>query len=162
MTKRVGSGVYRALGRRGEIRSAAAGVVALAGLALGGCGMSFQIASLVPDDGPETTSGVRVKAVSPLSPELGAEDWRRAKGALALALDPQGSGASVSWDNPDSAMKGTFKPLGGPFVKNDEICRLFHATVTGPTSPVSVRGTGCRHSGGDWSITDVKPWKKPA
>jgi surface antigen len=137
-------------------------LAALAGLALGGCGMSFPIASLVPDDGPETTSGVRVKAVSPLSPELGAEDWRRAKGALALALDPQGSGAAVSWDNPDSKLKGTFTPLGGPFVRNDEICRAFQATITGRPSNISVNGTGCRPSGGDWSIKDLKPSKKTA
>jgi surface antigen len=138
------------------------GFAALAGLALGGCGMSFPIASLVPDDGPETTSGVRVRAISPLSADLGPEDWRRAKGALALALDPQGSGAAVSWDNPDSGLKGSFTPLGGPFVKNDEICRAFQATITGRLSPVSVKGTGCRPSGGDWSIHDVKAAKKPA
>ena len=90
-----------------------------------------QVRKVLPDvDGslfpePESTSSITPRVMSPLSPELGGEDWRRAKGALAIALDPQGSGSSVSWDNPDTDMKGNFAPVGQPFVKTDEICRAF-------------------------------------
>ena len=117
--------------------------------------------SLFPD--AETTGSIRPAIVPPLSPDLGAEDWRRAKGALAVALDPQGSGSSVSWDNPDTEMKGNFAPVGQPFVKTDEICRAFLATLTAKTgTPSSLQGTACRQSGGEWAIKDVKPWRKPA
>jgi surface antigen len=75
--------------------------------------MSFPMNSLVPDD-PAATASVAAKAASPMAREMGTEDWRRAKGALAVALDPQGSGAPVTWDNPDSALKGQFKPSGSP------------------------------------------------
>ena len=129
-------------------------------LATSGCGLTFPMASLVPE--PETTSSVTPRFVSPLSPELGAEDWRRAKGALAIALDPQGSGSSVSWDNPDTDMKGNFAPVGQPFVKTDEICRAFLATLVAKDSTSSLQGTACRPSGGEWAIKDVKPWRKPA
>jgi surface antigen len=129
-------------------------------LQVGACGISFPIASLVPDDPP--TGAVAPKAVSPLSAELGEEDWRRAKAALAVALDPQGNGSSVSWDNPQSAMKGVFTPAGKPFVKDDEICRTFSATIVGQASTASLQGTGCRPSGGEWTLKGMKPRKKPA
>ena len=91
---------------------------------------------------------------------LGTEDWRRAKAALAVALDPQGSGAQVSWDNPETRLKGTFAPVAQPFVKNDEICRAFAAQITGQAIASSLQGIACRPSGGEWAITEVKPAKK--
>ncbi len=118
----IASRVYRPVGGRSEARPLRlTGPVLAAALALttGGCGLSFPMASLFPE--PEATGSVTPRVVSPFSPELGAEDWRRARGALAIALDPQGSGSSVSWDNPDTDMKGNFAPVGQPFVKTDEI-----------------------------------------
>jgi surface antigen len=120
------------------------------------------MASLFLDMEAETTSSITPKPASPLSPELSDEDWRRAKGALAVALDPQGGGASVSWDNPDTDIKGNFAPVGQPFVNSDEICRAFLATLTVRTAATSLQGTACRPSGGEWAIKDVKPWRKPA
>jgi surface antigen len=129
-------------------------------LALGsaGCSLSFPMTSLVAEE-PAATASIAPKIVSPLSPELGAEDWRRAKAAMTTALDPQGNGSQVSWDNPESTMRGAFTPVGQPFVKNDEICRAFLANVTGQASQASLQGTACRPSGGDWEIKDVKPHK---
>ena len=131
---------------------------ALVPLCASACGLSFPITSLV--DEPATTTTVAPRAVSPLSPDLGVEDWRRAKAALAVALDPQGSGAQVSWDNPDTALKGAFTPLGQPFVRSDEICRAFTASIAGQGASSSLQGTACRPSGGEWVIKDVKTVKK--
>jgi surface antigen len=141
-----------------------AGLALAAGVALlcGACSMSFPMNSLLPEDPPTTASVEATKPASPLSPELGAEDWRRARGALAVALDPQGSGSPVSWENPDTAIRGHFTPVGQPFVKSDEICRAFLATVDGQASTASLQGTACRPSGGEWAIKDVKPFRKPA
>jgi hypothetical protein len=58
-------------------------------------------------------------------------------------------------------MKGTFTPVGAPFVKNDEICRSFSAHLSGP-SAASLHGTACRPSGGEWAIKDVRPLKGQA
>jgi len=132
-------------------------VAAVIGLSAVGCSISFPMASLLPDDGPDATSSIKVKKISPLSPELGAEDWRRAKGALAVALDPQGTGSTVSWENPDSGLKGAFTPLGRPFVKSDEICRAFRASFDGKNGSSSLQGTACRPSGGDWAVKEVRP-----
>jgi surface antigen len=137
------------------VRILAAAAVALC---TGACGLSFPITSLI--DEPASTTAVAPRAVSPLSPDLGVEDWRRAKAALAVALDPQGSGAQVSWDNPDTALKGTFIPVGQPFVKRDDICRAFRASIAGQGASSTLEGTACRPSGGDWAIQDVKAVKK--
>lgn len=149
-------------------------LVGLVLLALGsaGCSISFPIMGLSgkgEDEVAMTTASVlparAVEGKSPLvalAPDLGPEDWRRAEGAMALALDPQGNGAPVSWDNAQSGMKGTFTPVGGPFLKSDEICRAFLASMNLQTGPVKLQGTACRPSGGEWAVKDVKPWKGAA
>lgn len=134
-----------------------AGLIALSTSA---CTLSLGMAGL-DDEEPKTTGAVTQAAVTPaepvlLSPDLNEEDWRRAKAALAVALDPQGAGTQVSWDNPETSMKGTFTPTGVPFVKNDEICRTFTAQLSGPKS-ASLHGTACRPSGEEWALKEVKP-----
>ena len=158
VTSIVARAFYRARARRDE----AAWVCRLAlvlGAALSGaaCSLSFPIASLIDDD--EQTGSI--KPTSPLSPELGTEDWRRAKGAMGVALDPQGAGSTVNWDNPDTGLKGSFVPVGQPFVKSDEICRAFLATIAVRGAISSLQGTACRPSGEEWAVKDVKPWRKP-
>jgi surface antigen len=155
-----------------EVRQAAAGfpmrmigpvsVTALLGLALalGGCSMAI---SPIGSDSVDSTGSITPVFRSPLSGDLSQEDWRRAKGALAVALDPQGNGSSVSWDNPESGLKGTFVPVGSPFVQNDIICRAFVATLTGAgDTPVSLQGSACRPSPDEWEVSGVKPWRRPA
>jgi len=149
---------YRSDGLLSEaVKVLAAGLVALS---TGACGFSFGLSALDEDE-PKATGAILSKAAIPLSSELDEEDWRRAKAALAVALDPQGPGTQVSWDNPATTRKGTFTPAGAPFVKNDEICRSFSAHLSGP-SPASLQGTACRPSGGEWAIRDVKPVKNAA
>ncbi|HEV2565583.1 MAG TPA: RT0821/Lpp0805 family surface protein [Microvirga sp.] len=135
----------------------AAGLIALSTSA---CSFSLGLSAL-DDEEPKATGAIAAKAVTSLSADLDDEDWRRAKAALAVALDPQGAGTQVSWDNPATKMRGTFTPMGAPFVKNDEICRAFSASLSGP-SPASLQGTACRPSGGEWAIKDVKPLKSQA
>jgi surface antigen len=138
------------------------GALALAaslGAPLGAC--SFAISSLV--EPAETTGSITSSFKSPLSPDLGPEDWRRAKAALGVALDPQGNGSSVSWDNPETGLKGTFVPVGNPFVQSDMVCRSFLATITRAVETgSSLQGTACRRSHDEWDINGVKPWRKPA
>lgn len=137
----------------------------LAGITTGGCSITLPIFSAEKSDPHEksltlTTASLKpAKGISPLSPELGTEDWRRAAGAMALALDPQGNGAAVSWDNPESGTKGVFSPVSGPVLRSDEICRAFLSTIMLQTGASKMQGTACRPSGGEWSIKEVAPWK---
>ena len=172
--------IYRPAGRAGQSpyerspvarRASFAGALLLA-LASAGCSMSFPILGLsskAEDEVAMTTSSVLPARGGPehgplvaLAPDLGPEDWRRAEGAMALALDPQGNGAPVSWDNAQSGMKGTFTPVGGTFLKEDEICRAFLASMALQSGPVRLQGTACRPSGGEWAVKDAKTWKGAA
>jgi surface antigen len=149
---------YRAAPSRREAFRAAMrlGVVGLA-LKLGAC--SFAIPSLVP--GPEETTGsIPKKIEARLSPDMAGEDWRRAKGALALALDPQGNGKPVKWENPESKAAGEITADGSPFVVSDEICRRFKAVIDMPSGKSSaLEGSACRMAADEWAIKDVRAAK---
>ncbi len=134
----------------------------LAGLAASGCSVTFS--GFFANDDEIQTGSVTLKTpgATVLSPDLSAEDWRRASAALAVALDPQGNGASAGWDNPESGLKGVFTPVGSPFVRNAEVCRAFLASTVTPRGQDWLQGDACKPSGGDWAVRGVKPWKKPA
>lgn len=125
-------------------------------------GCAVAVPGMSDDDGPLATGSIGRVDASPLSPDLGQEDWRRAKGALAIALDPQGSGSAVKWDNPDTEVSGTFTPVAQPYVRSNEICRAFLASVVFPGRTSSLQGTACRLSGDEWRLQDMRPWRKPA
>jgi surface antigen len=149
---------YRSDAGIGEVlKVLAAGLIALSTSA---CGMSLGLSAL-DEDGPKATGAIASKSDITLSSDLDEEDWRRAKAALAVALDPQGPGTQVSWDNPATSRKGTFTPIGAPFVKNDEICRSFSAHLSGP-SVSALQGTACRPSGSEWTLKEVKRLKGSA
>ncbi|MET0606803.1 MAG: RT0821/Lpp0805 family surface protein [Beijerinckiaceae bacterium] len=130
-------------------------------LAASGCSVSFT--GFLANDDDISTGSVTVRTPGALlSPDFSTEDWRRAAAALAIALDPQGDGASAGWSNPDSGLKGSISPVGSPFVKNDEVCRSFVATTVTTRGQDWVQGSACRPSGGEWAVRSAKPWKKPA
>lgn len=131
-------------------------------LAGGGCSFSLPVISPAADDAPAIVEPVSTGTLGPrpvpqFAAELGPEDWRRASAALAVALDPQGNGKAVKWENPESDRRGAVEAAGPPFVKNDEVCRPFMATVAGPGLTRQVRGTACRPSGGAWEIKQAGP-----
>jgi surface antigen len=97
---------------------------------------------------------------SPLSRALDEEDWRRAESALSVALDPQGNGAVVTWDNPQSGMKGSFIPVGNAFPADEKVCRAFAADLGGNAPAEHLQGVGCRDKSGEWTIRDVKSIKR--
>lgn len=164
-------------------------VLAAIGLVSPACSISLPMFSLVGKSEPEpailTTGSVTPTANAPgaaasatarlagapsapsarklqLSDHLGPEDIRRATGAMALALDPQGNGSPVSWDNTESRSSGRFTPVGGPFLRNDDVCRAFLSSITTVMDKQALQGTACRPSGGEWSIHELERWKKSA
>lgn len=122
----------------------------------GACSISYPIGSMVPV-GDDVTGSIRPRAGSPAGNE-DLEDRRRAKAALATALDPQGAGTPVSWDNPGSGNKGIFKPLGRAYAADTRICRAFEETAAVKGSePVTRHSKACTTPGtGDWTVVDRK------
>ena len=165
-------------GLRGVPRRALPLVGATLLLGLSGCGLpiiTFQgeettaatgtsegaVAKVAVLDDPTSTGSIDKRPLG-FGKDLGAEDWRRANAALAVALDPQGNGRPVKWDNPETTLRGSVNPTGLPYVSNDHVCRDFLASVISPAGGRFVRGTGCKPSGGEWILTRVRPAKSPA
>ena len=109
-------------------------------------------------DEPIVTGSIGRRPTS-FGSDLGEEDWRRAYAALGVALDPQGNGKPVKWDNPDTSLRGTINPTGLPYVAQDLICRDFLASVIAPGGSRFVRGTGCKPSGGEWELKKIRTGK---
>ncbi|MBM3577606.1 MAG: hypothetical protein FJX40_08070 [Alphaproteobacteria bacterium] len=105
-------------------------------------------------------TGAIPKSPPKLSRALDAEDIRRAIAAMSTALDPQGSGASVNWDNPQTGAKGSFTPVGQPYPLEGRICRAFHADIAVNETQESLQGAACREKTAEWALTEVKPIKK--
>lgn len=95
-----------------------------------------------------------------LSHTLDQEDWRRANAAMGTALDPQGDGSTVNWDNPQTNAKGSFTPVGQAYPNNGKVCRAFVAEIGTKDLHESLQGTACREKAAEWALLDVKPWKK--
>jgi surface antigen len=130
-------------------------------LALCGCSQPLLVfrgeAAATPHaaEEPAVTGSIEKRPVS-FGDDLAEEDWRRARAALTVALDPQGNGRPVKWDNPESGLHGTVNPTGLPYVAEDQICRNFLASVIGPGRSRFVRGTGCKPSGGQWTLRRIR------
>ena len=112
------------------------------GASLCGCATGIPLPSLMSSSKDDVTGSIR--GVSPLSNSLDQEDWRRAKGAMGLALDPQGSGTIASWDNPQSKARGSFTPVGEAKAVDDKICRAFIAELGGSLKSEQLQGDACR------------------
>ncbi len=124
------------------------------GALLAGCSQPLLLFRGTPEavvEEPVVTGSIDARPKT-FGPDLTGEDWRRAQAALSVALDPQGNGRPVKWDNPDSGMHGAVNPTGLPYVADDQICRNFLASVIGAERSRFVRGTGCKPSGGDWTL----------
>ncbi len=131
---------------------------------LAGCNgplLTFRPEQTAEAGDPESTGSIVRASVQhkTFGRDLNEEDWRRASAALGVALDPQGNGRPVRWDNPETAMRGSISPSGLPYVASDEVCRDFLASVIGPGSNRFVRGTGCKPAGDGWRLKRLRAAK---
>lgn len=134
------------------------GGAGLVALSAAGCSLSMKLPSFQSE--PEMTASV-TPATVPLSPHLDAEDWRRAQAAFSLAVDPQGSGQVVNWENPATKRKGSFIPAGNLVLAENTVCRPFRATLVEQANgkPVETHhlGRACRTGPGEWAMREVAP-----
>jgi surface antigen len=152
---------HRTMFRFGRVRAARlarAGILGFLPVVLAGCSMSFPISPLMTPGSKDDVTGAITKAS--IANLLEPEDWRRAKAALSTALDPQGNGSLVGWDNPESGNKGSFTPVGKAYPLDTGICRVFLAELDRKGAEQSLQGTACADTKGEWTIAEAKPWKK--
>lgn len=107
----------------------------------------------------DDVTGSIPKPAAKLSRHLDAEDLRRATAAMNTALDPQGSGASVNWDNPKSGAHGVFTPQGPAYPVDAKICRAFVAEIIAGETAEKLEGSSCREKSADWALNELKSHK---
>ncbi len=126
--------------------------------ALAACSIATPLGGGV--DSEPTGSIPTVSLTLPSKPALPAslddEDRRRALGALAIALDPQGNGATVRWDNPVSKAHGSVTPVGFAYPANDLICRAFSAQFDTIAGPRAAKGAACRDKEAQWTLSEFR------
>ncbi|MCI0467727.1 MAG: hypothetical protein L0Y57_12085 [Beijerinckiaceae bacterium] len=120
--------------------------------------MSFPISPLISPNSREETASEG--ASLSLDSMLDSEDLRRAKAALSTALDPQGNGSLVGWENPASGNKGSFTAVGSAYPSDLKVCRVFLGKVDRKGDERSLQGTACANKQGEWTIAEAKPWKQ--
>jgi 17 kDa outer membrane surface antigen len=132
------------------------------GFAASGCSLTMHLTSFAEE--PETTASISPRNPTRLDPSLDDEDWRRAQSALSLAVDPQGPGLPVNWDNPVTKRKGSFAASGEMTLVQDTICRPFTAALVQPGGQQSRQsGQACRVGPGEWAMRlDAAPGKSDA
>ena len=114
--------------------------------------MSFPMASLMPgDDVTGSNSPV------PFGRMLDEEGRRRETAALSTALDPQGDGATVKWDNAKSGDRGAITPVGKAYSADGKICRAFIGELKRKEANHKLQGIACAVSAGEWKVTEAKP-----
>jgi surface antigen len=134
----------------------------IAACGLSGCSIAIPMSSSSSEmwqGAPEDVTGSIAKPLK-ISRHLDSEDIRRANAALSTALDPQGSGASVRWDNPQTGSRGSFTPVGQAHPVEGKICRAFLADVSTNDDVEKLQGAACREKTAEWMLTEVKPYKK--
>ncbi len=135
---------------------------------LAGCSISMPIGSMFgSDDEPGKATGsvdpssdaagaVRLPSQTSLAEGMSSEDIRRSQSALALALDPEGNGVPVNWDNPQSGSKGSFRSNGEFFLVGNQLCRRFVAELGAGQQPTAYDGRACRAGPQNWVIVEAK------
>lgn len=116
--------------------------------------MSFPMASLMPGD-DVTASNSTV----PFGRMLDEEGRRREIAALATALDPQGDGATVKWDNGKSGDRGAITAVGKAYNADGKVCRAFVGELWQGDKIHKLQGSACAISAGEWKVTEVRPFR---
>jgi surface antigen len=130
-----------------------------------GCSLTMNLTGFTGEEDVATGS-IQPAQKSPFPIPLDDEDMRRLNSALSLAVDPQGAGLPVNWDNPATRRRGTFSPIGELALVGSTICRPFRAVLVDGADPRLAKesrheGQACRTGPGEWAIRDVKAIAQP-
>ncbi len=113
---------------------------------------------------PETTGSVVQPVSLSTEPPQGSQDIEPS--AVDKALDPLHTGGPVAWSNAETGQNGLVAAAGEAFVRDDQVCRSFTATLNqtrpAPAQDAARRssrlvGVACRVGAGSWIIQKIKP-----
>jgi len=115
------------------------------------------MSSLMADEDVTGTISKPAAGASPV-PIISLDDWIPVRAALAIALDPQGSGAVAMWENPVTGARGSIMPVGAIYEVEGQMCRAFLAEIVSKAQARRLQGRGCRAGDGQWAVSDLKPF----
>lgn len=124
---------------------------------LGGCSVTMPMQSMMPQGSDDVTGSL---GTVPFGQLLDEEDRRREKAALATALDPQGDGSTIRWENAKSGHKGAITAKGHAYPDDAKICRAFTGTIESESGKRVAEGIACTLRGEEWSMIRLKDEKK--
>ena len=91
---------------------------------------------------------------SEIGQDMDEADRREMQRRTREALERSPSGATSTWNNPDTGNYGTITPAPG-YVENGRYCRPYTQTISVDNETRTIRGTACRQSDGAWVIVDT-------
>lgn len=157
---------YHGSGYARPFRGSAFLTLLIAGLASGGCSMSFPLSSLIPGmqaekpaDKDEITGSLSMQHPA-ASREMTNTDWTVAMAALREALARKEDGASMPWQNPTTSSRGTVSPVSAAFVQDGFNCRNFMVSHFKSERENWYEGTACRTHRGQWDVQSTRPLQK--
>jgi surface antigen len=83
---------------------------------------------------------------------LDQRDKQLAQQAAQQAFEQNRTGASSTWQNPDSGHSGTITPTRTYQSGSGEYCREYQQTIIVGGEPQKSYGTACRQADGTWEI----------
>jgi surface antigen len=155
-------------GWRGVQMAVTLATLAMAGVASGGCSMSYQLGSLFGKNDEKTAEADRtdITGSTRAAPALGAggkisaADLAAARQAAADLMAAGGKDTSSPWENPDTGARGTVTPITAAYTQDGFTCRDFLASVVRDRAETWLQGEACRVHKGKWEVRAMKPWKR--
>lgn len=137
---------------------------------IGGCGMTMQLDSLLPDksriasaDRSEITGSISRSSAKAREREqdmMSVADWSLAGAALREALKGKEENASVPWHNPETGSGGTVTLVAAAYNQDGFPCRNFIASNVREGKEAWFSGIACRVHRGEWDIRSTRPLQK--
>lgn len=136
---------------------------------LGGCGMTMQLDSLLPEksklaaaDKSEITGSIQKQPNNAIDKQdtMSLADWSLAGAALREALAGKDESASMPWRNPDTGSGGTVTLVASAYTQEGFPCRNFIASNVREGKEAWFSGTACRVHRGQWDIRSTRPLQK--
>ena len=165
--ERVSRRLYRAWpARRLMVCNRLAVVVAVAALAIGCGGCSYQLGSMFEKsdalraDHTRSIRATKTAMVEPALPAMEPEGEAALRLAATELLSRNERDASQPWENPRTGARGTVTPIAAAYTQDGLTCRDFLASYVREGSEAWLQGEACLKQAGQWEVRSLKPWNR--
>jgi surface antigen len=130
------------------------------GFAVSGCAVSTQLGPIFGVGEDAVVTGAITPRDKRFSSTMTQDDWTRAQAALASALGAEIE-KPVSWDNPQTGLRGTVAPVATAYAADAGTCHAFVASLVEGSDTNWYQGRACRTGEEPWTVVDSGRWEPP-